>query len=209
MLTTEPYVCALSHWPTAGRQVVAHFDSEFLIVYQAFNANIARSAVADQRFGGGGYSFTRMSWIKPGFLWMMHRSGWATKPDQERVLALRVRRLGFDELLGQAVHSSFSASGLADHDAWKDGVAGSEVRLQWDPDHAPDGRPEARRALQIGLRGQALRRFNRDFVVAIIDVTEFAHEQASRRLRDDLKVPIERVLPLPDEISMRVGVSRS
>ena len=35
-------------------------------------------------------------------------------------------------------------------------MAASEVRLQWDPDHDPHGRPLARRALQLGLRGEAL-----------------------------------------------------
>ena len=30
-----------------------------------------------------------------------------------------------------------------------------EVRLQWDPDHTPDGCKEKRRAIQLGLKGKA------------------------------------------------------
>lgn len=40
-----------------------------------------------------------MSWIKPNFLWMIFRSGWATKENQERVLAMFLRREAFDILM--------------------------------------------------------------------------------------------------------------
>ena len=30
-----------------------------------------------------------------------------------------------------------------------------EVRLQWDPDHKPDYTKESRRAIQLGLKGEA------------------------------------------------------
>ncbi len=36
-----------------------------------------------------------MTWIKPSFLWMMYRCGWAAKPGQERVLAVRITHEGF------------------------------------------------------------------------------------------------------------------
>lgn len=32
------------------------------------------------------------------------------------------------------------------------GKGPSSVRLQWDPDHHPDGSPRRRRAIQLGLR---------------------------------------------------------
>ena len=54
------------------------------------------------RFGGDEFSFSRMSWIKTNFLWMMYRCGWASKKDQERVLAVTVSRAGFDEILANA-----------------------------------------------------------------------------------------------------------
>jgi hypothetical protein len=42
------------------------------------------------------FKFDRMTWVKPSFLWMMYRSDWATKPDQERVLAVSITRDGFE-----------------------------------------------------------------------------------------------------------------
>ena len=81
--------------PADGRHLLAHQDGANVVVYQAYRPEIADHAVAEQRFGGP-FSLDRMSWIKPGFLWMMYRSGWATKPGQERVLAIRIPREGFE-----------------------------------------------------------------------------------------------------------------
>ena len=104
-------------------------------------------AVEHQRFGGD-FSYSRMSWIKPNFLWMMFRSGWATKEGQEHILAIKLCRTFFDKVLEAAVASSFRASGFHNHEEWQLAVANSDVRLQWDPDHDPSGAPQARRAIQ-------------------------------------------------------------
>jgi Domain of unknown function (DUF4291) len=49
----------------------------------------------------------RMTWIKPSFLWMMYRCDWATKPGQERVLAVKITRAGFEWALAHACLSHF------------------------------------------------------------------------------------------------------
>jgi Domain of unknown function (DUF4291) len=147
---------------------------------------------------GGEFRLNRMSWIKPGFLWMMHRSGWATKPDQERILAVRLPREVFDALLEQAVPSGFQPERFTTHQHWQAAVKSSDVRVQWDPDHDPHGRPLQRRAVQLGLRGDTLRRYARDWPAAIIDLTDFVAEQRKHREAgrlDLLETPIERVYP--------------
>ena len=98
------------------------------------------------RLGGENFSSTRMSWIKPNFLWMMHRSGWAGKKDQERVLAVRITRDGFDHIL------SLALTGQAEKAAAR--KEPTQVRLQWGPDHGPNGEPLPRRAIQLGLRNE-------------------------------------------------------
>ena len=87
-----------------------------------------------------------MSWVKTNFMWMMYRCGWGTKHNQQRVLAVRITREGFDKILSKAVSSD------ADK-ALRTRMRG-KVRLQWDPDHAPSGAPEKRRAIQLGLRAE-------------------------------------------------------
>jgi Domain of unknown function (DUF4291) len=101
-LPTEPYLLQRQRWPQSGRHILAHFDSESIVVYQAYRPAIGRYAAERQRFGGE-FSFARMSWIKTNFLWMMYRSSWGTKPDQEVTLAIRMRRAGFNQLLREAL----------------------------------------------------------------------------------------------------------
>jgi hypothetical protein len=70
-------------WPRQGRHILAQYDEKTVIVYQAYAPAIAEFALQHGYFGGP-FSYSRMSWIKPNFLWMMYRSGWGTKPGQER-----------------------------------------------------------------------------------------------------------------------------
>ena len=135
-LITEPYLAQDARWPRSGRHILAQFDAESVVVYQAYRPEIGHFAARHGYFGGG-FSLGRMSWIKPNFLWMMYRSGWGTKEGQEVTLAVRLRRDAFDEILRLAVHSTFMPEVYGTHEAWQRAVAGSDVRLQWDPDHGP------------------------------------------------------------------------
>lgn len=98
MLTTEAYSEQVAIWPRAGRHILAQFDDDTLVVYQAYCPAIGEYTATHGTFGGG-FSYYRMSWVKPNFLWMMYRSGWGTKENQEVTLALRLRRAFFDSLL--------------------------------------------------------------------------------------------------------------
>src|SRR5438094_937014 len=138
-LATERYLDQATRWPQQGRHVLAHFDEETVVVYQAYRPSIGLFAASHGYFGGADFSYDRMSWIKPNFLWMMYRSGWGTKPNQEVTLAVRLTRTGFDALLASAVHSSYVPEVYGSPEAWRHAVTTSEVRLQWDPDHAPGG----------------------------------------------------------------------
>lgn len=107
-LITLPYTTQATTWPQQGRHILAQFDAETVVVYQAYRPEIGHFAARHGYFGGA-FSLSRMSWIKPNFLWMMYRSGWGIKPDQEVTLAIRLQRVAFDALLAQAVPSSFDA----------------------------------------------------------------------------------------------------
>ena len=119
-ISTEPYAEALLQLPREGQHIVAHQQGGQLVVYQAYKPSIARYAVDHQQLGGPEFSYNRMSWIKPNFLWMMYRCGWASKENQERVLALWLDRAAFEGILGEAAFSTFAPSM----------VAGSEV-VDW------------------------------------------------------------------------------
>lgn len=179
-------------------------------MYQAFPKAIADFAVA-HGYLGGNFRLDRMSWIKPNFLWMMYRSGWATKLDQEHVLAIHLQRTGFEELLRQAVHSHYVPALYETELQWRQAVAESAVRLQWDPDHDPFGRSLPRRAVQLGLRGQILLQYAQQWILSIEDITAFVHTQhqlvQSAQL-DRLLTPVERLYPITDlSLLKRLGIS--
>lgn len=133
-------------------------------MYQAYKPSIAAGIVANQSFVGvEDFSLTRMTWVKTNFLWMMYRCGWAAKHNQERVLAIWIKRAAFERLLTLArTHGSTN---------------GETVRLQWDPDHLPNGDSHPyRRAVQLGLKG--IQGFlNGSDLLRIEDVTPFVLEQ--------------------------------
>ena len=139
---------------------------------------------------------------------MMYRAGWASKAGQERILAIRLPRAFFDELLLAAVPSSYNSSRYATHEEWQRHVETSEVRLQWDPDHDPIGRPLERRAIQLGLRGEALRRYGTAELMSVTDITEFVVEQRNHLVGDfkQLDVPHEQVYSPAPAAAQAVGL---
>lgn len=188
-----PYLDQAARWPRRGRHILAQFSDEHVVVYQAYRPAIGRFA-AEHGYFGGEFSLGRMSWIKPNFLWMMYRSGWATEPGQEVILAVHLRRAAFDEILRQAVHSSFVPSVYETREQWQERLRDSSVRLQWDPDHAPSGARLERRAIQLGLRGEVLRRYAREWIVRIDDITELVAEQRAHvGMPERLMTPEEHV----------------
>jgi hypothetical protein len=207
-LETSLYLEQIKLWPHKGNHIMANYDDQSIIVYQAYNSNIANALLEcqnfhDQRCIDAGYSLTRMTWIKTNFLWMMYRSGWAHKPNQQRILAIRIKRSGFEEILENVLQVEGSSRNLVGKDEWK----GPEqpirkVILQWDPDHEPDGEKiRERRAMQLGLRDEMLMKFSKEFILSVSDVTDFVLEQydrcvvKGRPFKDlsHLQIPLERV----------------
>jgi hypothetical protein len=210
MLLTEPYVEQAHVWPKEGRHILAQFDRDTIVVYQAYSHAIGRFAAEHGRFGAN-FSYTRMSWLKPNFLWMMYRSGWGTKESQEVTLGLRLRRPFFDSLLASAVPSSWDRDQFATEKEWSRAVVRSSVRLQWDPDHDPSGANLARRAIQLGLRGDVLEAFGQRELVEVIDLSAFVAEQRSRLSSGGvsaLVTPRERVYrPADPETAARLRLA--
>jgi hypothetical protein len=198
--------------PTPYRQVRADYDDRHLTVYQAYSPQIAEPAVVAGRFVSP-FKLERMTWIKPSFLWMMYRCGWATKPGQERVLAIRLERAGFESLLRDAWLSHFDPALHADHDAWAAGLHSHAVRIQWDPERDLHHQPLDHRSIQIGLGGTAARGWHGS-IVGLTDVTDLARRVHEHVAAGDLDraaelLPIERPYPVPDDLAITLGMGRT
>jgi hypothetical protein len=195
-IETAAYTQIAAQWPQAGNHIMAYQPGDCIVVYQAYKSSIAQFAVANQYLGGPEFSYGRMSWIKPNFLWMMYRCGWAAKGNQESVLAIWLLKKDFENILAEAAWSSFSPVHHKSHDEWKAELETKEVRLQWDPDHDPFGKKLERRAVQLGLKGQVLEKFGRQYITKIEDITGFVKEQKTlldKHGPEKLLVPAETV----------------
>jgi hypothetical protein len=194
-LKTERYLAQNNHWPQQGKVILAQYDEESIVVYQAYRPSIGNFA-AQHGYFGGDFKRSRMTWIKPNFLWMMYRSGWGSQEGQEVTLAIRLRRAAFDEILAQAVHSKYMPELYESQQVWQQAVQQSDVRLQWDPDHSPAGDRVERRAIQLGLRGEAALKYSQEWIVSIEDISEFVAAQRQHVIAgeyEQLVTPSEHV----------------
>jgi hypothetical protein len=191
--------------------VRASFDRDTVVVYQAYAPVIADAALAAGRFVPP-FKLDRMTWIKPSFLWMMYRSGWATKPGQERVLAITITRAGFEWALGHSSLSHHDPDVYPSHAAWAERKAVTPVRVQWDPERSLRLEPLGHRAIQVGLSGDAARRYVREWTVSLADVTALAREVHGLVADGDLASAAARLrpeppYPLPDDVQAVIGAS--
>jgi len=209
-IKTELYRDSVKRLPVSGQQIIGYQAANSIVVYQAYNRSIADFAVANQYLGGPAFSYNRMSWIKPNFLWMMFRCGWAQKENQEAVLAITISKDFFVEILSNAAISSYSSAYHQSHDQWKEELNRKSVRLQWDPDHDPFGNKVSRRAIQLGMKDDILERFGKIEVKEIENITPFVIDQlqlVEKRNMDDLVVPYETIFQIPDsELAKRIAI---
>ena len=187
------------------RQIRAVYDEKTITVYQAYNKTIAESAVKNQTFVSPPFKMDRMTWIKPSFLWMMYRSGWATKPNQEHILAIKISREGFEWALQNACLSHFDPEVHNSHNEWKEKLQRSPVRIQWDPERDIHMDKLGYRAIQMGLSGVAVRKYTDEWIQEIEDVTDICYsihkflrkremQQASNLLPKELVYPVQSSL---------------
>jgi hypothetical protein len=194
--------------PVPARQVRAVFTDETITVYQAYPPEIARPALLAGRFVPP-FKRERMTWIKPSFLWMMYRCGWATKPGQEQVLAVEMTRDGFEWALAHACLSHYEAARHRDRDHWSQLLRDSPVRIQWDPERSLDLQPLPHRSLQLGLSGPAVDHYVDQWLVKLTDITAIASQVKAAAADGDLDsvarlLPAERPYPLLPELADRI-----
>lgn len=176
-----------------------------ITVYQAYRPEIGVPAVRHGRFPAA-WKRDRMTWIKPSFLWMMYRCGWGTKTGQETVLAVEITREGFEWALRNACLSSYVRGLHSDRSSWQRQLKRAPARVQWDPERDLHLRPLPYRSLQLGLSGEAVRRYADEWTVSISDVTPLAHEIHALVTSGDLAsatrlLPNESAYPVEDELT--------
>jgi hypothetical protein len=186
------------------RQIRAVYDEQTITVYQAYRNDIALPAIANQRFVPP-FKMERMTWIKPSFLWMMYRAGWATKEGQEHVLAIKIKRSGFEWALQNCCLSHFENSTFSTQEEWKIKLQNSPIRLQWDPEKDINLKNLNYRSIQIGLTGIAVKLYVNDWIVSIDDISPLCKKIHSLVLDKKIEeakslLPLENIYPLSDDL---------
>ena len=193
------------------REIRADYDRDTIVLYQAYPPGIADAALSHGRFVAP-FSFNRMTWIKPSFLWLMARSNWGTRRGQERTLAVRITRQGWDRALSLAVPTDPAAPGYANYDAWRAAFEKASVHVQWDTERSLQGAGLSYYSVQIGLSRHIIREYVDSWITEIVDQTERVRKM--RALLNDRRadraarlLPHEAVYPLPAALRQRIGAS--
>lgn len=191
-------------------EIRAQYDENTITIYQAYRPEIALPAVENNKFVSP-FSLSRMTWIKPSFLWMMERSNWAHKPGQEHVLAIKISRAGWEEALSQAVLTWHHAGVYKDYTDWQAQMEKTYVNVQWDPERTIHGKSLDYKSIQVGLSRHIIKKYVNQWTVEIQDYTPFVkklynlidsgHLDKAREL-----LPQEKVYPVPQEIARRLGM---
>lgn len=194
----------------AIREIRADYDSQTIVVYQAYSPAIARPAIEHGRFQEP-FSWNRMTWIKPSFLWLMARSNWGEKSGQEFILAVRIKRSGWEEALSAGVLASFQRRVHPSSDAWRQAFADATVHVQWDPERSLQGKKLEHRSIQVGLSRHVIRQFTDEWIVEIRDLSPTAKRirqlvRAGEHARAKRLLPPERVYEVPASIRARLDM---
>ena len=189
-------------------EIRASYDASSIVIYQAYNDAIADAALKAQRFVSP-FSMRRMTWIKPSFLWLMHRSSWAKKAGQTRVLGVRIARGAWDEALSRGVLTHPEPSIHGSREAWRAQFEGALVHVQWDTERGLRGQALDHYSIQVGLTRHLIEAFATEWIVSITDETPRVHKIAQLMKGKDKRhvarhLPQERAYPVAPEVARRL-----
>lgn len=176
------------------RIVRATFDERTVLVWQAHSPEVARAAVAHGGFGPRICWTERSTRFRLSLPALLARNGWGTRAGRECILGLRLLREGFDALLRQAVHEAIEPEIYPSRNAWHLARRYANVCVAWHRDVDPVGSELEWETLRVEVRDHALKKFVREWVVAIEDWTPWV---ASNRALADRSLPVPAVAPYP------------
>ena len=189
----------------------ALFDGSSIAMYQAYSDAIAGAALEAGRFVPP-FSLVRMTWIKPSFLWLMHRSNWAQKSNQTRILRVRITLQGWDEALARGMLTSYEPRAHADFSAWKRSFEAASIHVQWDPERTLRGADAGVNSIQVGLGRAVIEQFVNEWTVSIEDITPLARKmhallQSGQAEKARRLLPSEKEYAVQGEVARRLGMS--
>ncbi len=193
-------------------QIRADYDKESIVIYQAYREAISKPAIEKNAFQPP-FSFERMTWIKPSFLWMMERSNWGQKSEQEYILKIRIKRSGWDEALGKGILTHPEKSIYPNQEVWRNAFEKAHVHIQWDPERSVYGKKQEHYTIQVGISRHLIRAYVEDWILKIEDMRPLVKKinelrKAGQYDKAKKYLPNEKVYTVSDEIAHWLGLSR-
>jgi hypothetical protein len=140
----------------------------------------------------------------------MYRAGYSLKDSrQARILALKMKREGFINLLRRAelTHGQKDIGGQKNIE---NDSHSAKVKVQWDPERTPKLEKLQHRSIQIGIPGALVEQWVEEWIVEIDDITTRARELKAvldsdpgitiEQLISRGVVPIEREFEVPEDV---------
>ena len=192
-------------------EIRASYDKDTIVIYQAYAPVIADAAVAAGKFVAP-FSFGRMTWIKPSFLWLMHRSNWGNKSGQQRTLAVRIKRSGWDKALSLGVLTHPEATVFPNPREWEREFPAAQVHVQWDTERSLRGGALQYYSIQVGISRHLIREFVDEWIVDIEDISSRVakiRQQINSGKEKNVKrlLPPERVYVVDPSVAKRIMLS--
>jgi len=192
------------------QEIRADYDRQTITVYQAYHKNIALPAIKNNRFEKP-FSFNRMTWIKPSYLWLMERSNWANKSNQEYILGIKIKRESWEKALSLGILTHPDKEIYKSGFEWEEKFKNATVHIQWDPERTLKGGKLQERSIQVGISRHLIEEFNTEWVQEIVDLTPLTKKINQLRKLGKYKeakrlLPKEKVYPVTSEIETRIGV---
>jgi hypothetical protein len=192
------------------QEIRAEFDKKTITVYQAYNEEIALPAIKNNKFENP-FSFNRMTWIKPSYLWLMERSNWGEKSNQDYILGIKIKRECWEKALSLGVLTHPDKDVYASGFEWEKQFSEAKVHIQWDPERTLRGEKLEERSIQVGISRFLIEEFNNEWIAEIINLTPLTKKINQLRKIGKYKeakklLPQEKNYPLDSQIEKRIGI---
>jgi hypothetical protein len=173
-----------------ARALIASFDAESVVAYQAFPEALGAEIVA-RRGLGGGWRFDRHTRLQTSWRFVADRYAFGDRLHRSRILAIHVSRAGFDALVTAALTAEWDPALYKTSGAWRLATRFAPVLVEW-IDETP----------RFVVHGPLVRQLATEWVVDLRDVSaEF------RALRDgEARAPQEADYPVPPDVAARIGL---
>ncbi|WP_130734953.1 DUF4291 domain-containing protein [Flavobacterium sp. J27] len=192
-------------------EIRATYNKDTITIYQAYGKDIALTAIRNKKFQKP-FSFNRMTWIKPSFLWLMERSNWGNKSNQEYILAIKIKRNKWEEALSLGVLTYPDSKVYTTGYEWEEKFANAKTHIQWDPERNFKGVKLNYQSIQVGISRFLIQEYNEDWIVDIEDYTPLV-----KKMRELIKngkyieaqrlLPVEKVYPIDNEIGKKIALT--